>query len=295
MAGQGGNRASLRKTSAAPVVLSSSSSSGLGALMAEPKGMLIAAVGVFLVVGGAAFGASAVLFPHKAAVAATVGPSPAEITLGKNPELAELYATMKDSFPQDYAVLMEQTDAQLAHEDIAGATWAALRVGAMVTEREAPGVIEHADSDKLSDFMLRNAELLHVMQTKSPAVCAKIAMGSLNKDGMQPLLADPAVLTAATRATTATLVAIYGGKTRPKNYRPPANDELEMLGRGVMQQGLTKGDATVFHARDFSALTPEKQCALVLKSFRAVLGAPEPARSRFISQAAATATAKAKK
>jgi len=296
MAGSGGNRANLRKASAAPVVMPrASGSGGLGGMMSEPRGMLIAAAGVFLAVGGVAFAASAMLFPHKAAVAAQSGPSPSEIALGKNPELAALYATVKDSFPQDYALLMQQTDAQLANNDIPGATWTALRVGAMVTEREAPGVIEHADSDKLSDFMLRNAELLHIMLKKSPAVCAKIAMGSLDKEGLQPLLADPTVLVAATRATNATLVAVYGGKTRPKNYRAPANDELEMLGRAVMQQGLPKADADVFHARNFGALSAEKQCGLILKSFRAVLGTPEPARSRFISQAAATATAKAKK
>jgi hypothetical protein len=291
----GKSQGRARAGSAAPIVLAQSSGGGVAGLMSEPRGMLVAAVGVFVLVGGAAMGLSTVLFPHKAAVAAPTGPSPAEIALGKQADLAELYATMKDTFPKDYAALQQQTDALLANGDIQGAAWTAFRISAALTERDAPGAIEHADSDKLSEFMLRNAELLHVVQTKSPAICAKIAMGSLNKEGVGPLLADPAVMNAAARAQTATLVAIHGGQTRPKNYRAPANDELEMLGRAVMQQGLPKGDANVFHARDFGSLSPEKQCALVLKSFRAVLGTPEPARSRFISQAASTATSKAKK
>jgi hypothetical protein len=263
--------------------------------MSEPRGVIIAALGVFLAVGGVTLGLSMALFPHKVAQAASSGPPPAQAALAQERDLAELYATMKDAFPADYALLQRQTDPLLALGDIRGAAWTALRITAGVIEREGPGAIEHADSDKLSAFMLRAAELLHIVQGKSPAVCARIAMGSLDKDGVGPLLADPAVLNAAARAQTATLTAIHGGKTRPRNYRAPASDEIEMLGRAVMQQGLPKGDGNIFHTRDFAALGDEKRCALVLKSYRAVLGTPEPARSRFISQAAAAATTRIKK
>jgi hypothetical protein len=290
-----GNTGRRRAGGSAPVVLAQSSGGGLAGLTSEPRGMLVAAVGMFLLVGGVAMGVSTVLFPHKAAVAAVVGPTPAQIALGQQPDLAELFAAVKEDFPGDYPVLQQQTDAQLAHGDVPGATWTAMRITSAITERDAPGVIEHADSEKLGDFMLRSAELLHVLQSKSPEACGKLAMGARNQEAVAPLLTDPAVLKAAIHAEIAKLAAIKGGQTRPKKYRAPANDELEMLGRAVMQQGMTRGDVGVFQAHDFASLQPEKRCTLVLKSFRAALGLPEPARSRFISQAAAVATAKFKK
>lgn len=262
-----------------------------GGGLSDPKMMVMAVAGVMVLAGGGAFAVSG-LFAPKTAAAATSGPPPAEVALSRNAELATVFQVVKEKFPADYPELQKRTTDLLARNDIPGAAWATFRLTDAITERDAPGNLERAESAKLGEFMRRAVEFLLAVQAKSPDLCAKVALGQMNDEGLRTLLSDAGVLNAAAREETATLIAIDNGRTRPQRYPAPARDELEMMGRAVVQQGLKIGDAMSYRSAGLNGMTPKKRCALLVKSFRAIRGLPEPARSRFIAQAAASATVK---
>lgn len=273
----------------ARLMVSAPSSGSLG-----DRSMLLAIVAVMVAAGLAAFGVTA-MFPQKAASAsAPKGPPPAETELARHRELALVFRAVQEKFPNDYAELKRKTFGHLASGNVAEAGWQTLRLGSKILERDAPNTVEHADSAKLGEFMRRNVEFMIALQKKSPMLCAKAGLGSLDDERVKPLLADEAVLSAASRALIASFNAIEGGRRQPVKYAPPTPEQQAMLGRAVVQQGFNLSDAMTYKSGGMGRLPVERQCDLMVKGFRALLSTPEPARSRFIAQAAATATKGAK-